>query len=48
MNEESLEEMHLQFTLMDAAELAHKIGYAEWMRLFVLAYLKHPATPKEM
>jgi len=33
-------EAHLHFTVMDAAELAHEIGYTEWMELFQEAFLK--------
>ena len=41
MNEESLEEMHLHFTLMDAVELAHKLGYDQWLKLFDEAFVKY-------
>lgn len=33
-------EMHLHFALMDAAELAHVIGYADFMELFQDTFLR--------
>ncbi len=39
MNSDAFE-MHLHFTLMDAAEMAHTIGYAEFMELFQDAFIR--------
>ncbi len=33
-------EMHLHFTLMDAAEVAHTIGYTDFMELFQDAFIR--------
>lgn len=47
-NEDAFE-MHLHFTLMDAAELAHQLGYAEWMELFQDAFIRmKPTSPREL
>jgi hypothetical protein len=48
MSNEDQEEMWLHFTLIDAAELAHKIGYAEWMELFQLAFLRMKPESKPL
>ncbi len=42
------EEMHLYFTLQDAVEMAHKIGYTDWMELFLIAFLKAKPQAREL
>lgn len=47
-NEDAFE-MHLHFTLMDAVELAHQLGYSEWMELFQDAFIRmKPTSPREL
>jgi hypothetical protein len=49
MENEYNAEMHLHFTLLDAVELAHQIGYTEWMELFQDAFIRmKPSTPREL
>ena len=45
MNDADKFEMHLHFALMDSAEIAHQIGYAEWMELFQDAFLRIKNQP---
>lgn len=49
MSNENAFEMHLHFTLMDAAEMAHVIGYSEFLELFQDAFLRTiPPNPREL
>ena len=49
MENEYNAEMHLHFTLLDAVELAHQIGYTEWMELFQDAFIRmKPTAPREL
>lgn len=51
MENEYNAEMHLHFTLLDAVELAHQIGYTEWMELFQDAFIRNKptaTTPREL
>lgn len=40
MNDKDAFEMRLHFTVMDAVEIAHAIGYTEFLSLFQDAFLR--------
>lgn len=48
MNDKEAFEMHLHFTVADAAEMAHVVGYSEFLELFQKAFLRNKQPPKPL